>query len=445
MKIAACLLICISLKVQAQPINMKPRMFQFSLVPGIGTNGLHSGGFDNIFSLNLTSGYSSANKFLEIGIFSNANEKATRGLQIGGLANVTGINLFKGLDKKEIEQKLKQGAEANLTGMQVSGLMNRVLSNVYGSQVTGGINSVGYAMFGFQFAGISNVVRKYSFGFQLAGLSNVSYESMDGVQLSTLTNYTKGGLYGVQISAFNEAGFIEGRNGYDNDDPTGVQVGIINKAKERMNGYQVGLINIAGRMQGTQIGLVNIYKSGKETGTRDGTSIGLLNLGDAGHFSVYANELFLHTYEFATGTRKNARILSDGMNKYIRNSLIYSTGGNWMSNRNISWSLGYALKKYYYNRSGTPHMTEIWYYAYGVNFLYINSEKKKFSNNQNIIIRPEIMFGRKIHPRLNTDIYVFLALSVNAATSEVKRVDVNGNESLGKKYWPGISAGIQLR
>lgn len=436
------LMLCISGSLFAQRKKSFEKTFQFSLAPGVGTNGLHAGSFTNIFSFNLTSGYSAANKFLEIGLLSNANEMETRGLQIGGIANVTGINAYKGLSEKEIEQKYKKGFEANMIGAQVSGVINSVLSNAYGWQATGGINVVRSALTGFQLAGISNVVYKYSFGFQLAGISNISLQSMDGVQMAGITNYTQGGLYGVQISAFNEAGFIEGKNGYENTDYTGLQLGLVNKARERMNGYQVGLINISGRMQGTQIGLINIYKRGKDMGTRDGTSIGLLNIGDVGHLAVYANELFTTNVELSTGNSKNKRIASDSKNKYVLNSLIYSFGSNALVVEDASWALGYALKKYYYNRSALAGMGEFWFYSYGMNFTHVNSTKKKITKTLDLALRPEVSVGRKIHPKIS-NVYVFAAVTYVTRLKNDVLAEGNG-EQLVVDHWPGASLGVLI-
>jgi hypothetical protein len=436
------LLWCINIAAFAQTKKPTTKLFQFSLTPGVSSNGLHAGGFTNVFSFNATSGYSSATLFLEIGLLSNANEIQTRGLQLAGIANVTGINAYTGLNDKDIDQKYRTGFEANVTGAQISGLINSVLSNVYGAQLTGGVNVVRNALFGFQVAGISNVVYKYSFGLQLAGLSNVSVQSMDGVQIAAFTNYTKGGLYGVQLSIFNEAGFIEGKNGFENTDYTGLQLGLINKAKERMNGYQIGLLNISGRMQGTQIGLINIHKRGKDMGTRDGTAIGLINIGDVGHLAVNASELFPFNIELATGHRKNGRIASEAKNKYILNSLIYSSRGNWLSNRDINWAFGYGLRKYYYNRSVTPGMTEFWFFSYGSSFLHLNAQRKKVAQDLNLLVRPEISVGRKIHPKLG-GIYVYAAVSYN--TQIEKQSTSEGAENKNKfafTYWPGASVGV---
>lgn len=419
------------------------RFLHVSLSPGISTNGLHGSDKTNVFSFNFTSGYTGATNFLELALISNANELKTRGLQVAGLVNVTGINAYKGLSEKEIDEKYRSGFEANLIGAQFSGLINSVLSNAYGWQATGGVNIVRNALFGFQLAGISNVVHKYSFGFQLAGFSNTSFQSMDGVQVAALSNYTDGGLYGMQMALFNRAGFIEGKNGYENSDYTGWQIGLVNSAKERMNGYQIGLINIGGRMQGTQIGLINIYRKGKEIGTRDGTSIGLVNIGDFGHLSTYSTELFPFNIEIATGNRKNGRIQTTSKNKYVHNSLIYSKGNGLLVDRNAQWALGYALRKYFYNRSSSPGMGEFWFYAYGIQAQHLNEVKKKLTRTLNLIGKPELIAGSRLHRKL-LNVYLFTAFSWNSHFHKVAKDELTESSEVEISHWPGFSFGVML-
>jgi hypothetical protein len=436
------LVVCIcSTLTFSQSRKKQLKLFHFSLSPGISTNGVHGSDKTNEFSFNFTSGYTGATNFLELALISNANELKTRGLQVAGLVNVTGINAYKGLSEKEIDQKYRSGFEANMIGAQFSGLINSVLSNAYGWQATGGVNIVRNALFGFQLAGLSNVVYKYSFGFQLAGLTNTSYQSMDGVQMATLSNYTDGGLYGLQLSLFNRAGFIEGKNGYENSDYTGWQIGLVNKAKERMNGYQIGLVNIGGRMQGTQIGLINIYRRGKEIGTRDGTAIGLINIGDFGHLSVYNSELFPFNIEIATGNRKNGRILETNKNKYVLNSLIYSKGSNWLVDKDAQWALGYALRKYNFNRSQRPGMNELWFYAYGISIQQLNEAKKKLTKELNLISKPELLIGSRIIPK-NSSIYFFALFSWNAYLHKDNAEQVTTDSEVNFDNWPGFSIGV---
>lgn len=168
------------------------RLFQFSLAPGVGSNGLNPGSYINYISLNLSSGYSAANELIEIGVLSNLQTDYARGLQIAGLINITGGNAFAAMSEKEKQSKVKAGFEANLYGAQFSGVANIVVTNGFGIQCSGGINLVKNALFGMQIAGISNTVMNYSFGVQIAGLYNSSARAMDGVQIGSLFNFTNG-------------------------------------------------------------------------------------------------------------------------------------------------------------------------------------------------------------------------------------------------------------
>lgn len=441
--------ICISLSVQAQRKKSDQRPFQFSIVPGLGTNGLHPGRFRNVISVNLTSGYSKATLLLELAGISNLNTDETRGLQIAGLANLTGANAFSGMTEKEADKKIRTGFEADLTGIQISALTNIVVTNVFGGQLTGGVNISKGALMGVQLAGVSNIVTKYSFGLQLAGLWNSSVQSMDGTQIAGLLNYTSGDLHGVQISAFNKAGYMEGRNSTGESKETALQLGIINSAK-RMNGFQVGLINYASRSQGTQIGLINIYRGGKDVGTKDGTAIGLINAGDVGHVAVYTDELFYTNFEIGTGNMKNRRIQNASSNRYILNSLIFSNSSNGFNPTQKSWALGYGIKRYVYNRSVTPGMGEFRFLSYGVEALHINHEAKSITRELSLLMRPKVQVGTRLHPKLQM-IYVFAAVTYNVYVSKpedgISPSFLESHRTTGDKLvemWPGLSAGIHL-
>lgn len=387
--------------------------------------------------------------FLEIGGISNLNEEKTRGLQIGGLVNLTGANAFAGMTDKEKDQKIRSGFEANLTGMQISGVTNIVINNVFGSQITGGVNVTKGAIIGCQVAGVSNVVYKYSFGVQLAGLWNSSVQSMDGVQVAGLMNYTSGELYGVQVAAVNKAGYIEGKNSVPNDKPTGVQIGLVNMAR-KMNGFQIGLVNFAQRSQGTQIGLINIYRKGKDVGTRDGTAIGLVNVGDVVHVAVYADELFFTNYEISTGNMKNRRMNQELTNKYIVNSLIFSNTSNGFVSDHKSWAFGYGLKKFHYTRSDLPGLAEFRFLSYGVEFMKMNYEAKKVTKDLSLLARPKVSVGTRLHRKL-PEVYVFCALTYSFFWSESETGISPGFMETSKELenkllemWPGVSFGIHL-
>ena len=424
-------------------------MFQVSLLPGISSNGMHPGGYQNYFSLNLTSGYAASTRLLGLALISNTDEEISSGLQIAGLANLTGVNAFAGMQRKERDEKVRNGFEANLAGLQLSGLSNVVLNNVFGGQLTGGMNVSKGALQGLQVSGVANLVYKYTFGLQLAGLWNISFESMDGVQLSSLANYTRGGLFGFQVGAYNRAGFIEGKNSYENDDPTGLQLGLLNHVG-KMNGFQVGLINIAGNMQGTQIGLVNIYRNGKQAETRDGTAIGLLNFGNSGYAALYANELFFTNIELATGNSKNGRIKSSRRNIYIQNALIYADDPSFLDNEG-RWAFGYGMKKFYFNRSERPGMNNFRFLSFGVDALHMSHEKKKLTRELSLLLRPKVSFGTRLHAKLKS-IYVFGGISYNVylsgsdyklAPEFLESTATVGDRSLD--MWPGFSAGVHIQ
>lgn len=426
-----------------QETPIAQRTFQFSISPGMGTNGTQPGSFSNYFSINLSSGYSASALLFEIGTISNLNTDYTKGLQIAGITNLTGGNTLVGLSKKEKVEKIKSGLTSYLSGGQISGLANVVLGDTYGAQFTGGINLVRGALIGIQLSAFSNIVYKYSFGIQVSGLFNVSVASMDGVQISGISNYTNGEMSGLQLGLLNQAGDIKGINSYDNTQPTGVQIGLFNFAN-RMNGFQIGLVNFARQSQGTQFGLLNFYKGGKQTETKDGTAIGLLNFGDLDYISVYANEIFALNYEISTGTRKNARIKLDNRNIYMTNAIIYSHG----SFNGTDWGIGYGLKKLFFKRSELPGMTESKFIGYGLDVQHISLDKGEISKNLSLLTRLKFMVGKRVAPKLfgvnwyaSIGLNAFLsdnessiAPSALSSSTELKNINL--------EYWPGFSFGL---
>lgn len=420
------------------------RTLQLSLTPGLSTNGLHPGGYTNWVSFNASSGYSAENLLFEIGLVSNLNELETRGLQFAGIANLTGANSFAGLLPKEIDKLKREGFEPNLTGIQTSGLTNIVLNNVFGAQFTGGINMAGGALQGLQIAGIANMVTKYTFGVQLAGLWNISIASMDGLQMSALYNMTQNELYGVQVGLWNNAGLIHGKNSYENNHPTGLQLGLFNMSKS-MNGFQIGLVNIGRRMQGTQIGLINIYRNGKTPATRDGTSIGLVNVGSSGYGALYANEIFNLNVEIATGTMKNIRMTGEQTTHEIQNGLIYS--------RNFgddTWGIGYGLKKMFLNRAADPVYTHFRFVMAGIDFIHYNYTKG-LTRDLSLIARPNISAGSRLHPK-NKTFYFFASAAYNFYKSESGHVietlikpKSGAEEYRDLQHWPGFAIGVMIK
>ena len=424
------------------------RIFQFSVAPGLGTNGLHPGGYINGFSLNLTSGYSAANHVLEVSGISNLNTDYTKGLQVAGLFNLVGGNAFAGMNAKGVKKKVNSGFEANLEGLQLGGIANVVITNAFGGQVTAGANYVKGGVFGLQLAGLANVVGKYGFGFQWAGLYNSVVGSYDGVQVASLLNYTGARLQGLQVGGLNRVKTIEGRKSFNYLGYSGVQVGLINLAK-KMNGLQVGLVNFGGEMQGTQVGLINFYRNGKLANTKDGTSIGLFNIFNSMEVLVYADELFMTNYQLSTGTIKNGRKLDAVKWIYIQNGIIFGYNPSLLRDDGAHWALGYGLYKKIFNRSATPSMNQFRFVSGGLEFLHYN-EGPGLDDKLNLVSRLKASAGTRLHPKLSS-IYIFGGLSYNVLISR-NPVDITPgifNDShvsadIARQRWAGGHIGVMI-
>lgn len=442
--IASALFTSANLFAQAKgPVRTK--VIQLSIAPSLGTNGLNPGNFDNYLSFNLISGYSRSTLLFELSVASNLNIYRTQGLQIGGLVNITGGNLYQGMSDKEKVDAINRGFVPSLAGLQFSGITNIVLGEGNGAQISGGVNFIKDGMVGLQISGLANVVHKYSFGVQISGLFNISTLAVSGVQIAGAANYTKGDLAGFQAALLNYCGDIFGKNSYNNTQPTGLQLGLINIAK-KMNGFQLGLINYASHSQGTQIGLINIYKGGKQTETKDGAAIGLFNFGDLTYGSIYVSEVFGLNYELSTGTRQNKRIMLDRRNKYLTNSLIFSH----KSFNDSKWGIGYGIKKMFFNRSEVPGMTESNFYALGIDLQHISNEPGKFDKHLSLLTRLKVMAGKRVLPK-TFGFNWFAALSLNAyLTDSESTIDTGFLNGSGKindvriDYWPGLSLGLLL-
>jgi hypothetical protein len=405
------------------------KQFQLALVPGISTHGIHPGEFINTFSVNLLAGYSAGNQLIEIGGLSNFNQQHVFGLQIGGIANVLGGNRFVSLSREEKLKLKKEKTEANLQGVQLSGLTNIVDGNVFGWQTTGGVNLVKKSLQGVQLGGISNLVSTFTFGIQLAGVSNASIESVDGMQLAGLYNYTEGELHGIQVSAFNQAGEIEGKRSLLSVHHTGLQIGLLNTAR-RMNGFQVGLINIGRQMAGTQIGLINLNadKHGK------GIPIGLLNLNTKNEFlRLYTSELFASNLEISTGSLRIQNMLSVGYNPFTGTDFYRPT-----------WSVGYSL-----GQIKRPQPS--FFYSYDAGIAHINQGMKP-TKQLSLLGKVRATAGYKLDLR-KVVFHVFGGITFNTLLADGDHLPLSPDflriydrqtDKSRIEIWPGFVAGIHL-
>ncbi|MGZ8557012.1 MAG: STN and carboxypeptidase regulatory-like domain-containing protein [Chitinophagaceae bacterium] len=253
-------------KQKIRSLNMKKfftvKPFQFSVIPGVSTQGKLSGQVTNNFSFNLLGGYNAGVNGLEIGGLFNLNKKDTRYLQAAGLFNIVG---------------------GSVTGLQIGGIQNTSLKNVTGLQV----------------AGINNYVKGNITGLQAAGIANISGGEMNGLQAAGVFNYQNRKAHGIQIAGVGNIG---------GGTVKGLQIaGIFNYAK-KLKGTQIGLINIADTSVGYSIGLINIVLKGYHK------------------LSLSTNEVVNANISFKTGSRKLYSILQAGMNAGKQEEKLYTFG-----------------------------------------------------------------------------------------------------------------------
>ena len=223
---------------EVQDPQVKERPVQISFVYPIGTNGLESGQYINNASFNLLAGYNYGVRGAELGGFANVLRYDVVGFQGAGFANVTG---------------------GNIKGAQGAGFVNTTRGNVVGVQGAGFANVLGGHVEGVQGSGFANVALGSIVGAQLTGTVNFAQGDVTGAQLSGLANYSGGEVRGVQGSTlFNYAGTL-----------SGVQVGLVNFAKEYKRGAAIGLLNfVKGGMNRFEISYDDIvaingsYRSG---------------------------------------------------------------------------------------------------------------------------------------------------------------------------------------
>lgn len=433
------------------------RTFQFSLFPGISTNGIYSGSYFNRFSLNLFGGLSAGNRILEISPITNVNLKSSTGIHLAGLANIIGTNAFINLSMAEERELIKGDFESNGKGIQVAGFLNYVRNHSSGIQLAGVLNAVGGDFKGIQIAGIGNSggnsTNGFSEGLQLSGIYNISRQSIAGFQLTGFFNYTDGQLSGTQLGLINKARNLPGKHSQQTK-ARGFQIGLINFSKE-MDGTQIGLINFGGAALGKQFGLINFFRVIPTTrNTRYNTPVGLINRGSSGSvFRLAYNEVFATNIEYTTGncmncSRTQSSMPFDDKNQiYNQNALIIS-----YDPFNNTWGFGYGFVKILYNKSSmlpTDRNNRKRIISYGIRFLHLNREQK-FDRSFNLLNRLHVEYGRRFMGR-----YVFVGASLNyflrdaeigADVYKINSLKVSSGQffNFNTDFWPGYTVGFQI-
>ncbi len=258
-------------------VSIQNRAAQVSFLYPIGSNGIISGKYSNVFSFNILSGYNGGVNGFELGGLVNIDRKNMNGLQIAGLTNV----VF-----------------GNANGLQLGGLVNHA-RNVNGVQIGGLVNTSLGSVDGTQIGGLVNYALDSINGAQIGGIANVSTtsHSVNGTQIGGIANLSLGKMNGSQIS------------------------GILNMAN-KLNGFQIGLINVGVKVAGMQIGLINISDSLK------GVPIGLISISRNGlfHVDVFNTDFSNINASVRLGSKAFYNIFSIGVSPNTADGNRYSFG-----------------------------------------------------------------------------------------------------------------------
>lgn len=285
---------------KANLINFKDKLkrkVQFSVIPGVGTNGRLSSVTKVDYSINLFGGFNGGVRVAEVGGLFNIDWDSVSYFQAAGMFNIVG-----GPQK----------------GAQLAGFANFNDNSFNGGQFAGFMNIVRKDMHGGQFAGFANFMGDSSSATQVAGFGNFAGRNDKGAQLAGFGNWAGRNYSGAQVAGFGN--FI-------GNDAKGIQLaGFINAAGKNYEGTQIsGFINVAENIKGAQLGFVNINDS------IDGVPIGFFSFSRKGlhQLELSANEVFPVNVAFKTGT-----------NQFYNT---FSVGTSFDNAASPTWNFGYGI------------------------------------------------------------------------------------------------------
>jgi len=204
------------------------------------------------------------------------------GLQMGPIGYI-------GYAMRGVQLGLVHVVDGPAEGLQIDGFFAISRGDLFGAQIVGAL--------GWSSANVH--------GAAIAGLGSQVYGDVDGLLAAGLLTVARGEVRGVEIAGGVNIGRVDG-----------LQLGLINISAE-IHGVQIGVINVARRLKGVQIGVLNV------TDKLEGESLGVIPLPRRGGIHPMAwgsNTIFAnlglkfasaHTYSLLSGGLHN-RPLPDG-------------------------------------------------------------------------------------------------------------------------------------
>lgn len=385
--------------------GLEYRMFRFSLVPGLSSNGYKATDYVSKYSLNILGGYNGAlYKGFELGGLFNGNKYYASGVQIAGLANysaketagiqLAGLGTYSGSEMQGIQLSgVGNLANSDMQGLQLSGAFNVSGGYSQGLQAAGALNMAQGGIQGLFAAGLGNISGGESQGLLFAGGVNIAKTDMQGIIASGLLNYARN-MQGLSFSSFNIS-----------EEFQGIQAGAVNIA-HKAQGIQLGIVNYADRFEGVPVGLISVYKENGRNNIDVWTS-------DAGFTNVGVK----------LGTRQIYNMVSVGYNTFLNRDV-------WQ----LGWSIG-RLHRY-------PN-----HFLY-TDFSYFKINEGSWTKDLNSIFKYRLLFGKELANRLK--IYggptLNMLISRVAESHDYSWYHIVDFGAKGRSYvfWIGYSVGIQL-
>ena len=328
---------------------------QFSVIPGVGTNGKLSPVTTVDYSLNLLGGFNGGVRKAEVGGLFNIVWDSVQFFQAAGLFNAVGGNQrgvqlagFTNLNNASFQGAQFSGfynvTRKKFNGAQFAGFMNNTLGAFSGVQGAGFWNHAGDSSKAVQFAGFGNYIGQNNQSFQAAGFANIARENFKGGQIAGFANYVGKSSSGLQLAGFANVSI---------DNFEGVQVaGFVNYSK-KIKGSQIGFINISDSIDGVPFGFFSFSRQGYhqlELSTNEMTPINLAFKTGTHQFynSFHIGGRFSSTNNFlsygygigsSVGTSERSRIFFDLQASQIqRQNAVYRM--NMLSKFVVSYHFG---------------------------------------------------------------------------------------------------------
>ncbi|HNN93277.1 MAG TPA: caspase family protein [Pseudomonadota bacterium] len=159
---------------------------------------------------------------------------------------------------------LLMGLTPRLIGVDIALFVSRIVEESLGMQASFIATYTGGSFIGMQGSFVAAVARGDLYGAQLSTVS-LAFADFAGLQAGLGMGYIRGDLRGAQLSG--ALSLTYGRL-------TGVQTGVVNYA-QKLVGAQIGGVNIADQATGVQLGALNISR-----GRMQGLQIGFINIAD---------------------------------------------------------------------------------------------------------------------------------------------------------------------